>query len=933
MNRKKWFKKSVALLLTFCMTLGLMTQWGQLTSNADSGYTELTFSDFGIANQVITGVDDPATAIMGPNATVNANGLDKIAITGYITLDANASSASYIQFGNMLQVVPANTNQFGFWKIGTGWIGWSNDLGQAIAGEKIKIRFEFDASGDDYVLKTYINDNEAAVVTISGGVSAFTWRDLCFGAEKGKTLSVESYTEPQEPAPIEYTELTFSDFGIANQVITGKESESTTIFGNNATVNANGLNKIAFTGYLTFAQDCTMGSLLQFGNMMQFMPNNEKQFGALNIEAGGWAGWTSDVGETIVGTKIKLRLEFDVNGNDYVMKTYVNDIPSGTITISNGVNSFTWRDLCLIAETGKTLSIESYTESQEPTPIEYKELTLGDFGIADDTYTTSVTGTPTDATVTTFDKVAITATLNYAEDTNSQVRIGGVDADGWSGPITLFISGGKLYAWNYIEPTKSLPLTDIALREQFTVRMEFVYDGDDVKVTYYVNNMESPIVTAEYTDYKDKFAPRVLLYATDSAEVAVGAGSELTPPKEPIVQKTPEELGYAQISLPHFTMGDGEYAPGKVSSDHWYDVYQEGDSVSNKYLDVNVTFKGETLTSDGASIRYASANGWEGISIAVEGNVLRIFNPSVGGGYDYTLEELGITSFDEAFNLKLGVILGEKYETGEQDLTFCLWVKDILIEKDAKLSKVKGVGNGMGIYTPKNVLVLSTPDSVVVADKGELKQLPTDFRKVTFQSFEIEDGKYTYKKGKLADEGSWVLPMNKTLFSGDICFSSIVGADFRYGGAQNAWCGLYFYTAGGVDGKSDGKLYMNLVAPEATDNPSGLVLQTPYVFKPYTVGMDLVDNWMNLKITTEFVDSDKDGKTDDVKLGVWFNDVLYDNEYIYLKDFAKHLGNYAGISVSAENSHIQVRKDTTVYTGVDYSLFGFTDNWVKEFGL
>ena len=85
MFEKKWFKKSVALLLIFCMTFGLMTQWGQFTSNADSGYTELTFSDFGIANQVITGVDDPATAIMGPNATVNANGLDKIAITGYIT--------------------------------------------------------------------------------------------------------------------------------------------------------------------------------------------------------------------------------------------------------------------------------------------------------------------------------------------------------------------------------------------------------------------------------------------------------------------------------------------------------------------------------------------------------------------------------------------------------------------------------------------------------------------------------------------------------------------------------------------------------------------------------------------------------------------------------------------------------------------------------
>lgn len=933
MNRKKWFKKSVALLLTFCMTLGLMTQWGQLTSNADSGYTELTFTDFGIGNQTITGKAGEATVVTGANATVNANGFHKVAITGYITLDATASTASYIQLGNMLQIVPANTNQFGFWKIGTGWVGWSNDLGKTIVGEKIKIRFEFDASGDDYVMKTYINDNEAANITISNGVSIFTWRDLCFAAEPGKTLVVESYKKQVEIVePTEYSMITFSDFGLSEQTVPAGGMVN---HASDSVNSATALHGKAFVGYVTFPENCTSnGTKLQFGNLLAVTPNADgTALILINPNNNAEFGVTSTYSESILAKEVKLKLEFYTAGSDYIVKTYVEDVPLGQTTLNGGVTMFTWHDLCAISGTNEQIAIRSYKEQQEPTPIEYKEMTLGDFGIADDTYTTSVVGTPTDATVTTLDKVAITATLNFAEDANSQLRIGGIDQDGWGGPITLFITNGKLYAWNYIETNKSVPLTDIALREQFTIRMEFVYDSDNVNVTYYVNDMENPVVKVEYQNYKDKFFPRVLLYGTDSAEVAVGAGSELTPPKEPIVQKTPEELGYAQISLPHFTMGDGEYAPGKVSSDHWYDVYQEGDSINGKYLDVNIAFKGETLTSDSASIRYASANGWESISIAVEGNILRIFNASVGGGYDYTLDELGITSFEEAFNLKLGVILGEKYETGEQDLTFCLWINNTLIEKDAKLSKVKGVGNGMGIYTGKNALLLSTPEGVTLADKGELKQLPTDFRKVTFQSFEIEDGKYTYKKGKLADEGSWVLPMNKTLFSGDICFSSIVGADFRYGGAQNAWCGLYFYTAGGVDGKSDGKLYMNLVAPEATDNPSGLVLQTPYVFKPYTVGMDLVDNWMNLKITTEFVDGDKDGKTDDVKLGVWFNNVLYDNEYIYLKDFAKHLGNYAGISVSAENSHIQVRKDTTVYTGVDYSLFGFTDNWVKEFGL
>ena len=206
MSVKKWFKNGVAILLTICMTVGLLSAWEMSASNASDGYTELTFSDFGIANQEITGKESEATVVMGPNTTVDSKGLDKIAITGSVTFDASASTASYIQFGNILQIVPANTNQFGFWKIGTGWIGWSNDLGTAILGQKIKIRFEFDASGDDYVLKTYINDNEAAVVTVGNGVSSFTWRDLCFAAEPNKTLLVESYKEtPEVVEPTEFT--------------------------------------------------------------------------------------------------------------------------------------------------------------------------------------------------------------------------------------------------------------------------------------------------------------------------------------------------------------------------------------------------------------------------------------------------------------------------------------------------------------------------------------------------------------------------------------------------------------------------------------------------------------------------------------------------------------------------------------------------------
>ena len=39
-----------------------------------------------------------------------------------------------------------------------------------------------------------------------------------------------------------------------------------------------------------------------------------------------------------------------------------------------------------------------------------------------------------------------------------------------------------------------------------------------------------------------------------------------------------------------------------------------------------------------------------------------------------------------------------------------------------------------------------------------------------------------------------------------------------------------------------------------------------------------------LQITTEIVDSDNDGDQDDLKLGVFFNSKLYDNEYLYVRN-------------------------------------------------
>ena len=59
----------------------------------------------------------------------------------------------------------------------------------------------------------------------------------------------------------------------------------------------------------------------------------------------------------------------------------------------------------------------------------------------------------------------------------------------------------------------------------------------------------------------------------------------------------------------------------------------------------------------------------------------------------------------------------------------------------------------------------------------------------------------------------------------------------------------------------------------------------PIYFYSDVAGTQLVGAEIDLKVTIQYVDNDGDGLKNDVKVGMWFNDKLYDNKYIYLKDF------------------------------------------------
>ncbi|MDO4650738.1 MAG: hypothetical protein Q4B26_19040, partial [Eubacteriales bacterium] len=418
-------------------------------------------------------------------------------------------------------------------------------------------------------------------------------------------------------------------------------------------------------------------------------------------------------------------------------------------------------------------------------------------------------------------------------------------------------------------------------------------------------------------------------HARDILYLYVGSGSlTLRTPSEdggeiPVPPSVEEALqGYTRVTPTEFAVVGEVFTHGWIEG-NWMG-YEYPESLNHAYLDIDLALCSDMDFQN--SIRYLSSNGWESVQIGIVGEELLIFETSTNTVlYRVALSEAGIKA-DEYFNLKLSSdITQNANDNKKKDMVLRLWINNVLVSAPSgeDFVEVKGcaaVGNMLGIYLPnEGTIKMKTPQNGEGGDgtTNPTQQPDSSFKKITFGNFAIQNGKYSYIGAKLGAEGSYIFNVNETVFSGNFHFSKEFGADFRYGGNGNPWNGLRFWTTG------DGKLYMQ----DATEKTE------IYTFHPMYAKTQLVDNTFNMKLSVEFVDSDGDKKKDDVKLGVWFNDVLYKNEYIYLKDYAKELGNMCSVYVQKKDAWIQISSDSSVYVGVDFTLFGFTRNWKKELGI
>ena len=174
----------------------------------------------------------------------------------------------------------------------------------------------------------------------------------------------------------------------------------------------------------------------------------------------------------------------------------------------------------------------------------------------------------------------------------------------------------------------------------------------------------------------------------------------------------------------------------------------------------------------------------------------------------------------------------------------------------------------------------------LVPEAEAASSLPSNFTTITPKDFGIEDGN-DYWRVASKDLTIAGADLDRKILNMDVAVS---GKDMQlFYGTKDTQTGLLFrFTTTSNTIKIIGK------------GGYGSILAT---LSGSTGDFDLSNNnLINLKITTEFINADAGTEADDVKVGVFINEVLYDNQYIVVNDYKSSMNATLGLSQNSDGS-------------------------------
>ncbi len=548
-------KKVVALVCMVCMVTGVMPVTNRTLNRVEAGnneYTQLTFSDFGIADQNFSG---GTSGVMG-KAEGSISTLDKTIISGKITLSshvdehlmvggAEEATSYYADSPGIIVTQAGDGKMLIRWQYngtkGLEYVLFSNETpvskGFNMLGDTITFKIQLDYTGND-VKVTMTMDNGTVSVTDSAtfaGIADKMSTNLAFNpwVSNCSIASVQEENSTPDNPDKDYKDVTFKDFGIHSQSFGGG---TTGVFGK-LSEEYQSLEGVRFSGQLKI--NYHLDEHLMFGGADGALDYYASTAGIILSQASdGMLILRSQIdgqksaetllfaketpaskGMNMTGDVLTVQVQFDYVGEDVKV----------TVTVSNGTVSLTdsatlvgiasklttnavfnpWLSACKIASTGETIEGENGTDKEPAEVTKFTEVTFDTFRIKDRDYENNIIYGKPLSYMKDFDKVAFSGYVTLAKE-KSAIRIG-CTTDSLEGLILSYdvenkqlvladgTSAGRGNIFTISEEETGVRFAE----KEFKFRITLDYYGDgNVRIHLYINDVSyGKVILPMYASY------------------------------------------------------------------------------------------------------------------------------------------------------------------------------------------------------------------------------------------------------------------------------------------------------------------------------------------------------------------------------------------------------------------------------------------------
>lgn len=627
------------------------------------------------------------------------------------------------------------------------------------------------------------------------------------------------------------------------------------------------------------------------------------------------AGLTS-----FINNEFLLQMSFEYDDTNLILGVYINGqlYNNQKFTITGCTMSKMGSHLAFYGEdVNGSVILKSINEEEEPenpdepevpdTPSEdLEEVTYVDFGLKEKVYTyvsgdLAVKGALTDknslaGTIAGGD-VQMDGTGEY------QVILGGI-SNGWDG-LRMMVNNDRIHTYWYQGTAGTFIKTlypgtagvdFVGSKFNLKVSMELVdndADGqtNDIKVGYWFNNALYENSYEIISNVGDQLGNLFGVYCANESDT-VTLGTPSADDDEDQGDDTPKQPNPSLKAYNFANFGIKDKVYKAIAGDFSVQGSLNGkDSLANTIVGNDIQLDGE---GEYQIVLGGKTHSWNGLRLMVKGNRIHTywFNDA-GGTFIKTLDQAksGVNFIGEKYNLKVSMELIDDLGDGKKnDIQVGIWFNDVLYGNEYMILTNRGdeLGNRLGIYCELegDTATVGTPSP----DADKPIEPNANFEKLTFAHFGIKDAEYPYN-GDVVVQGTIDSKenINKTVICGNILMTAGGNYQLLFGSKENIWDGLRLIT-------NDNSMHVYWYQGHV-----GTYLKS---LSPAVAGVKFTGEEFNLMLSSELVDNDGDGKKNDVKFGIWFNGVLYENDFMIFPNIGKQLGNMMGAYCATEGTTV-----------------------------